>query len=62
MKINTIVDIFRGTLLNTPYISYVNEIKTNINLVKYGDLFIAENIEDIPLAIEKKAYLRFKKF
>jgi ferrochelatase len=56
MKINTIVDIFRGNLLNTPYISYINEIKIDSTLIKQGDLFVALDSKDISTAIDNNAY------
>jgi hypothetical protein len=56
MKIDTVVDIFRGVLLNTPYISFINEVKIDKNSVKQGDLFISSNKKDIELAIKNGAY------
>jgi ferrochelatase len=56
MKIDTIVDIFRGVLKNTPYISFVNDVKIDPKRVKNGDLFIAINQDDIKLAVENGAY------
>lgn len=56
MKISSIIDIVDGELLNSPSISFIYEIKTNVNKVKEGDLFIAKNQGDINLAIQKNTF------
>ena len=56
MQITSILDIIDGRLLNQPSISFVYSIKTNPKKVKEGDLFIVQNDEDIPLAIDNGAF------
>jgi ferrochelatase len=56
MLIDDILDITEGRLLNTPFISSVEEIHINSSLVKRGDLFIAINDEGIKEAIKNGAY------
>ena len=56
MQISSIVDIVEGELLNTPSISFIYNIKTNITKVHEGDLFITNNQDEIPEAIGKGAF------
>ena len=56
MQISSILDIVDGELLNSPSISFIYSIKTNVKKVKEGDLFIAKNLEDIELAINHGAF------
>lgn len=56
MQITSILDIIDGRLLNHPSISFIYSIKTNVKKIKEGDLFIVQNEEDIPLAIENGAF------
>lgn len=56
MQITSILDIIDGRLLNHPSISFIYSIKTNPKKIKEGDLFIVNNDEDIPLAIENGAF------
>lgn len=56
MQISSILDIIDGRLLNQPSISFIYSIKTNPKRVKEGDMFIVQNSEDIPLAIENGAF------
>ena len=56
MKINSILDIIDGKLLNSPSISFIYSLKTDVNKIKEGDLFIAKNLDDIQLAVEKGAF------
>lgn len=56
MKISSILDIVDGSLLNSPSISFIYSIKTNVEKVKEGDLFIAKRIEDIPVAVKNGAF------
>ncbi|KAB7886783.1 peptidoglycan synthetase [Poseidonibacter ostreae] len=56
MKITSIIDIIDGKLLNSPSISFIYSFKTNVSKVKEGDLFIAYNLDDIQLAIQKGAF------
>ena len=56
MRISSILDVVEGELKNSPSISFVYNIKTHINKVHEGDLFIAKNEEDIQSAIKKGAF------
>jgi len=56
VQITSILDIIDGKLLNSPSISFVYFFKTNVSKVKEGDLFIAYNLDDIQIAIEKGAF------
>lgn len=56
MKITSIIDIIDGKLLNSPSISFIYSFKTNVTKVKEGDLFIAYNLDDIQIAIQKGAF------
>ena len=56
MKISSIVDIFDGELLNSPSISFINNISSDANKVKTSDMFIAKNIEDLKIALQNGAY------
>ncbi|CAM3913236.1 peptidoglycan synthetase [Arcobacter cloacae] len=56
MQISSILDIVDGSLLNSPSISFIYSIKTKVNRVKEGDLFITKNLDDIELAIKNGAF------
>ena len=56
MKISSIVDIVDGELLNSPSISFINNISSDANKVKTSDMFIAKNIEDLKIALQNGAY------
>ena len=56
MQITSILDIIDGKLINSPSISFIYSFKTKVSKVKEGDLFIAYNLEDIDLAIQKGAF------
>lgn len=56
MQITSILDIVDGRLLNHPSISFIYSVKTNPKRVKEGDLFIVQDKEDIPLALENGAF------
>ena len=56
MQINSILDIIDGKLLNSPSISFIYSFKTDVNKVKEGDLFIAHNLDDIQIAVQKGAF------
>ena len=56
MQITSILDIIDGRLINHPSISFIYSVKTNPKKVKEGDLFIVQDDEDIPLAIENGAF------
>ena len=52
MQISSILDIVDGSLLNSPSISFIYSIKTNVSKVKEGDLFLARNLDEIQQAIK----------
>ena len=56
MQITSLVDIVGGKLLNTPSISFITQIEINPSKIKDGDLFVAKDIQDIPLAIQNGAF------
>ena len=56
MKISSIIDIVDGELLNSPSISFINNISSDANKVKTSDMFIAKNIEDLKIALQNGAY------
>ncbi|MCT7544358.1 peptidoglycan synthetase [Aliarcobacter cryaerophilus] len=56
MKISSIADIVDGELLNSPSISFINNISSDANKVKTSDMFIAKNIEDLKIALQNGAY------
>uniref|UniRef100_UPI004047FE54 peptidoglycan synthetase n=1 Tax=Aliarcobacter sp. TaxID=2321116 RepID=UPI004047FE54 len=56
MQISSILDIVDGSLLNSPSISFIYSIKTNVTKVKEGDLFIAKNLDEIETAIKNGAF------
>jgi ferrochelatase len=56
VQISSILDIVDGSLLNSPSISFIYSIKTNVNKVKEGDLFITKNLDEIELAIKNGAF------
>lgn len=56
MKISSIVDIVDGELLNSPSISFINNISSDANKVKTSDMFITKNIENLKIALQNGAY------
>ncbi|WP_066346248.1 peptidoglycan synthetase [Aliarcobacter cryaerophilus] len=56
MKISSIIDIVDGELLNSPSISFINNISSDAKKVKTSDMFIAKNIEDLKIALQNGAY------
>ena len=56
MQISSILDIIDGSLLNSPSISFIYSIKTNVSKVKEGDLFLARNLDEIQQAIKNGAF------
>lgn len=56
MKISSLIDIVDGELLNSPSISFINNISSDANKVKTSDMFIAKNIEDLKIALQNGAY------
>ncbi len=56
MQISSINDIIQGELLNSPAISFIYNIKTDVKKIQEGDLFFAFNEEEIPSAIKQGAF------
>ena len=56
MKISSLTDIVEGKLLNTPSISFITQIQTDIKKVNEGDAFISNNKEHIETAVLKGAF------
>jgi ferrochelatase len=56
MKIASLTDIVEGRLLNTPAISFVTQIQTDIKKVNEGDAFISNNKQHIQEAVLKGAF------
>ena len=56
MKISSLVDIVGGTLLNSPAISFITQIHTQIHKINDGDLFLSSSQEDIDNAITRGAF------
>jgi ferrochelatase len=56
VKINSILDIIGGKLLNSPSISFIYSLKTKLSKVKEGDLFIAYDLDDVQEAVKKGAF------
>ena len=56
MQISSINDIIQGELLNSPAISFIYTVKTDVKKVLEGDLFFAFNEEEIPTAIKQGAF------
>ncbi len=56
MQISSIVDIVEGELVNSPSISFIYNIKTKVNKIQEGDLFISNNKDEIKEALNKGAF------
>jgi len=56
VQISSIIDIVEGELLNSPSISFIYNIKTQINKIHEGDLFIASNEYEIQNALSRGAF------
>lgn len=56
MQISSINDIIQGELLNSPAISFIYNVKTDVKKILEGDLFFAFNEEEIPTAIKQGAF------
>jgi len=56
MQISSLTDIVEGKLVNTPAISFITQVHTELSKVNEGDAFFAINTEDIPEAIKKGAF------
>ncbi|WP_456471139.1 hypothetical protein [Caminibacter sp.] len=56
MKIETLVNLIGGELLNSPYISEVVHFTDDVEDVNRGSCFFVKKISDIPQAIKNGAY------
>jgi len=56
MQIAALSDIVEGKLLNTPAVSFVTQIHTNLSKVNDGDAFFAIDLDDAKTAIQKGAF------
>lgn len=56
MQITALTDIVEGELLNSPAISFITQIHTNISKVNEGDAFFATSKSEIQKAIKKGAF------
>lgn len=56
MRLDKMINILYGNLLNTPYISSFDSVTCDINRIRRGALFFMQNINDFNLAIKKGAY------
>ena len=56
MRLDSLVSLINGHLVNTPSISQITTFTTEPAKVQRGTLFIALNPNDIPLAVQKGAY------
>jgi len=56
MQISALTDIVEGKLLNTPSISFITQIHTDVKKVNEGDAFFISNREDIQTAITQGAF------
>ena len=53
MKISALTDIVEGELLNSPAISFVTQIHTDLTKVNDGDAYFTNNQDDLKTAIKK---------
>lgn len=56
MQITSLNDIIQGELLNSPAISFIYNVKTDVNKIQEGDLFFASNHEEIVQALANGAF------
>ena len=56
MKIETLANLVKGELLNSPFISEVTSFTMNISEVSRGSCFFVTNSEDIKYAVKNGAY------
>lgn len=56
MKITVLCDIVEGKLLNSPSISFITQIHTNVKKVNDGDAFFAKNQDQIQKAVLRGAF------
>jgi len=56
LQITALTDIVEGELLNTPAISFITQIHTNLSRVNEGDAYFALNDEDASKAIKRGAF------
>lgn len=56
MQITSLTDIVEGKLQNSPAISFITQIHTNVSKVNEGDAFFILNQKDIKKALAKNAF------
>jgi hypothetical protein len=56
VQITSLNDIIQGELLNSPAISFIYNVKTDVSKIQEGDLFFASNHEEIAQAIDNGAF------
>lgn len=56
MQISALTDIVEGKLQNSPSISFITQIHTNIKKVNEGDAFFATNQKDVQIAIKQGVF------
>jgi len=56
MKIETLINLTNGELLNSPYISEVTSFTDNVDEVRRGSCFFVKEKEDIKKAVDNGAY------
>jgi hypothetical protein len=56
MKISALTDIVEGELLNSPAISFVTQIHTDITKVNDGDAYFTDNQADLDKAVQKGVF------
>ncbi len=56
MQITALTDIVQGELINSPSISFITQIHTNISKINEGDAFFATNKQAIEYAIKKGVF------
>ncbi|MEA3289681.1 MAG: hypothetical protein U9Q04_05800 [Campylobacterota bacterium] len=62
MKINSLSDIVEGKLLNSPAISFITQIHTNVKKVNEGDAFFAFCEKEIKEALKNGAFAIITQF
>lgn len=56
MQISALTGLLEGKLLNSPFISFITQIHTQVSKINEGDAFFASNNEDIKKAIDAGAF------
>ena len=56
MRIENLTKLIEGELLNSPSVTYIDQIRINPKSVKRGDAFLTTDATDIDIAIQNGAY------